>query len=59
MAGGVEEGDHALVGLDVIGADVLGNTTGLAGGHAAAADVIEQRGLAVVNVTHDSHDRRT
>ncbi len=45
--------------LDVIGADVLGDTAGLAGHDVGLADVIEQRGLAVVDVAHDGHDRRT
>ena len=59
VARGVEEGDHATVGFDVVGTDVLGNTTGFAGGNLGTTDIVEQRGLTVVNVTHDGHDRRT
>ena len=57
MTRGIKEGDHAVVSVHVISTDVLGNATGLASGHTAFADVIEQRGFAVVNVTHDGHHR--
>jgi hypothetical protein len=43
----------------LIGADVLGDAAGLAGDHVGAADRVEQRGLAVVDVAHDGDDRRT
>src|SRR3546814_314491 len=59
VARGVEEADDALVGFDVVRADVLGDATGLARGDLGAADVVEQRGLAVVDVAHDRHHRRT
>ena len=52
----IQEGDHATVGFDVVGTDVLGNTTGFASGNLGFTDVIQQRGLAVVDVTHDGHD---
>ena len=55
----VEEGDDALVGFDVVRADVLGDAAGFAGGDLGAADVVEQRGLAVVDVAHDGDHRRT
>ena len=48
-----------LLGLDVVRADVLGDAAGFAGGHLGAADVVEQRGLAVVDVAHDRDHRRT
>jgi hypothetical protein len=54
---GVEEGDHAAIGFDVVGTDVLGNAAGFARRHLGAADVVEQRGLAVVDVAHDRHHR--
>ena len=44
--------------LDLVGADVLGDATGLAGHHVFRADAVEQQGLAVVDVAHDGHDRR-
>ena len=42
---------------DVVGADVLGDATRLPGDDIRFADVIEERGLAVIDVTHDSHHR--
>ncbi len=59
MAGGVDEGDLLAVMLDLIGADMLRDATGFAADHVGIADGVEQRGLAVVDVTHDGHDRRT
>ena len=44
---------------DLVGADVLGDATGLALTHAGVTDGVEQSGLAVVDVTHDGDDRRT
>ncbi len=58
MTRGIEEGHHALGGLYVVGADVLSNAARLAGRDLGAADVIEQRGLAVIDVSHHGHDRR-
>src|SRR5690606_11284678 len=55
----IDEGDLLAVMLDLIGANVLGDTTGFTGGHTRIADRIERRGLAVVNVTHDRDNRRT
>ena len=44
--------------LDLVGADVLGDPAGLAGDDVGVADLVEQRGLAVVDVAHDRDDRR-
>ncbi len=55
MARRIQEGDGPAVHLHLIGADVLGNAAGLAGGDRGVADGIQQRGLAVVDVAHD-HD---
>ena len=55
----IEERDDALRRLDVIRADVLRDAARLARRDLGATDVVEQRGLAVVDVTHDGHDRRT
>ena len=57
VARGVEEGHHAARGFHVVGTDVLGNAAGFAGGHLGAADVVQQRGLAVVDVAHDGDHR--
>ncbi len=59
VAGGVEEGDRLLVFMDLVGADVLGDAAGLAGGDLGLADRVQQRGLAVVDVAHDRDHRRT
>ena len=59
VARGVEEGQNLpLIGFHLIGTDVLGDTTGFARDHIGLADRIQKRGLAVVNVAHDRHDRR-
>ncbi len=44
--------------LDDRRADVLRDAAGLGGHNAGLADGVEQRRLAVVDVTHDGHDRR-
>ena len=44
---------------DVVRADVLRDAAGFAGDHVRLADVVEQRRLAVVDVTHDGDDGRT
>src|SRR5690606_28386357 len=54
----VDEGEESTVALDLVGADVLGDAAGLAGDDVRAADAVEDRGLAVVDVTHDGDDRR-
>jgi hypothetical protein len=54
----VEEGDHSALRFDVIGADVLRNAARLAGRNLGAADVVEQRSLPMVDVTHDGYHRR-
>src|SRR5580700_1978781 len=59
MTGSVEEGDDSLTGLDVIGTDVLGDAARLARRHLGAADVVQERGLAVIDVAHDGDHRRT
>ena len=53
----VEERDHAARRFHVVGTDVLGDAAGFARGHLGAADVVEQRGLAVIDVAHDRDDR--
>jgi len=60
VTGGVEEGDAAAVGeLDIVGSDVLGDAAGLTGDDVGLADVVQQRGLTVVHMTHDGDDGRT
>ena len=59
---GVDEGDAALVvvdvGGDLVGADVLGDATGLLVDHVGRTQRVEELGLSVVDVTHDGDDRR-
>ncbi len=60
VAGGVEEGYLLAVGEGhMIGTDMLGNTAGLTRNDVSLADIVEQRGLAVVDMTHDCNNRRT
>ena len=56
MARGVQEGDGAALDVHGIGAYMLGDAAGLARGDVRLADIVEQAGLAVVNVAHDAGD---
>ena len=38
---------------------MLGNATGLTGDDVGIADMVEQRCLTMVDMTHDGHNRRT
>ena len=42
MTGGVQKTDHALLGGDVIGTNVLGNATRFTGCHAGGANEIKE-----------------
>ena len=53
----IEEGNHALAGLHVIGADVLRNTARLARRHLGTAYIVQQRRLTVIDVAHHRHHR--
>ena len=59
MARGIQEGDQAVVDLDLIGTDGLGDAAGLACGNVGLADGVQNTGLAVVNVAHDADHRGT
>ena len=54
----VEERDLAAVDDGLVGADVLRDPAGLGVDDGGLADRVEQRRLAVVDVTHDRDDRR-
>ena len=57
---GVEEGNLATVlQLHVVGTDMLGDTTSLTGNNVGVADMVEQRCLTMVYVTHDGDNRCT
>ena len=56
----VDEGQLLLTDLHLVGADVLGDPSSLALGHAHldVPDAIEQGGLAVIDVSHHRNDGR-
>ena len=58
VARGVQERDGLVVLVDLVRADVLRDATGLARGDFRLADRVQQRRLAVVDVTHDRDHRR-
>ena len=59
VARGVEEGNAPSVReFHIVGTYVLGDASGLSRNDVGLAYVVEQRGLAVVNVTHHGDDRR-
>ena len=58
VAGRVEESDGLVRVMHLVSADVLGDPAGLTRRHLGLADRVKQRGLAVVDVTHDRHYRR-
>ena len=59
VARGIEEGHDAVVGFDMVGADMLGDTAFFTGRHLGPTNMVQQRGLAVVDVAHDGDHRRT
>ena len=59
MPRGIEERNNAARRLHMISADMLGNATRFTRSDLSAADVVEERGLAMVNVAHDRNNRRT
>ena len=59
MAWRVEEGDAALFGVDMISADMLRDTTCLTGRDLGASNIVEQRGLAVIDMPHNRNNRGT
>src|SRR5579875_2367748 len=60
MAGSIDEGDSpSVVRIDHVRADVLGNPAEFLFSDLAVANRVQQRGLAVIDVTHDGDHRRT
>ena len=55
----VEEGDGLAIDFNGIRADMLRDAASLSGRDLRVADIVEQARLAVVDVAHDDHDRRT
>jgi len=59
VAGCVEESDRlAIFKGDLVGTDMLGNTSGFPRHHVRTPDVVEQFGLTVVYMSHDCGNRR-
>ena len=58
VTGRVDERDRVPVVHRLVRTDVLGDATRLTGDDVRVADVVEQRGLAVVDVAEHGHDRR-
>ena len=54
----VDERDRAVAVTHLVRTDVLGDAAGLAAHDVGVTDRVEQRRLAVVDVTHDGDDRR-
>ena len=54
----VDEGDATIAAIDLVRADRLGDAAGFAGDDVGVSDRVEQRRLAVVDVTHDRDHRR-
>ena len=54
----VDERDATIAAIDLVRADALRDAAGLARDDVRVADRVEQRRLAVVDVTHDGDDRR-
>ena len=59
VAGRIEERDFLSVEVYAVSADVLRDTARFAFDDIGLADVVQQRGLAVVYVAHDGYDRRS
>ena len=55
----IQESNLPALDLDLIGADMLRYTTGLALGDPRRADQVKQLGLTVVDMTHDHDDGRS
>ena len=53
----IQEGDLlTALGGHLVGTDVLGDTTRLTGHHVGVTNVVQELGLTMVDVTHDSDD---
>ncbi len=57
VAGRVDEGDGAAVGLDLVGADVLGDAAAFGLDDVRLANPVQERRLAVVDVAQDRDHR--
>ena len=58
VARGIQESYRTAVYIDGVGADVLGNAAGLSGRDVGVTDIVQEAGLAVIDVAHDHDDGR-
>lgn len=54
----VEEDDRTTLRRDLVGTDMLGDSSSLATSDVRFSDLIEERGFTMVNMTHDRDHRR-
>ena len=59
VARGIQKSDYTTLGRDVVSANMLGNAPCFAHRHFGTADVIQQRGFAMIHVAHYGHHRCT
>ena len=57
VTGGVDESDRLAVVEDAVGTDVLRDTASFTSGHRGLTQGVKQRGLTVIDVTHEGDDR--
>ena len=57
MSGSIEESDVLAVDIYLISTDMLCDTASLACGNMSISDTVKDRGLTVVNVTHNDYNR--
>ena len=55
----IDKGNFRSVASDAIGADVLGDPASLAGRHLRLANRVQERGLAVIDMSHERDNGRT
>ena len=58
MAGRIQKSDHSTRSAHMIGPNMLGNSASLAAGNAGASNIVEQRSLAVIDVSHHGNNGR-
>ena len=59
MSGSIQEGHIPVSHLDAVGADMLGDAAGLSLRDVGMTDGVQNRGLAMIDVAHNHHNRRT
>ena len=57
VTGRIQEGQRLTVHIHGVSADMLGNAAGFAGDHIGLTHSVQKRGLTMVNMAHDDHNR--